>query len=116
VMDQKTLDSYRAKETETEAAVSVPDPVVLEPADKVRIDIRRLKDVFEDAETDAQRKEITEAMLRKSRLLFGQPAAVTRGGVERAEKIAPKVGRNDPCACGSGKKFKRCCLRWLGRV
>lgn len=20
-----------------------------------------------------------------------------------------KVGRNDPCACGSGKKFKKCC-------
>ncbi len=22
---------------------------------------------------------------------------------------APKVGRNDPCTCGSGKKFKKCC-------
>ena len=22
----------------------------------------------------------------------------------------PKVGRNEPCPCGSGKKFKRCCL------
>jgi len=21
-----------------------------------------------------------------------------------------KVGRNEPCPCGSGKKFKRCCL------
>jgi len=21
----------------------------------------------------------------------------------------PKVGRNDPCPCGSGKKYKRCC-------
>lgn len=21
------------------------------------------------------------------------------------------VGRNEPCPCGSGKKFKRCCLR-----
>ena len=20
-----------------------------------------------------------------------------------------KVGRNDPCVCGSGKKFKKCC-------
>lgn len=25
--------------------------------------------------------------------------------------IIPKVGRNDPCSCGSGKKFKRCCGR-----
>ena len=22
----------------------------------------------------------------------------------------PKVGRNDPCLCGSGKKYKKCCL------
>jgi preprotein translocase subunit SecA len=24
--------------------------------------------------------------------------------------IGPKVGRNDPCPCGSGKKYKKCCL------
>lgn len=23
----------------------------------------------------------------------------------------PKLGRNDPCSCGSGKKFKKCCGR-----
>jgi uncharacterized protein YecA (UPF0149 family) len=22
---------------------------------------------------------------------------------------SPKVGRNDPCPCGSGKKYKKCC-------
>ncbi|HJS76234.1 MAG TPA: SEC-C metal-binding domain-containing protein [Burkholderiales bacterium] len=25
-------------------------------------------------------------------------------------KAAPKIGRNDPCPCGSGQKYKRCCL------
>ena len=25
------------------------------------------------------------------------------------EREEPKVGRNDPCPCGSGKKFKKCC-------
>ncbi len=25
------------------------------------------------------------------------------------QRNAPKVGRNDPCPCGSGKKYKRCC-------
>jgi hypothetical protein len=24
-------------------------------------------------------------------------------------RSAPETGRNDPCACGSGKKHKRCC-------
>jgi len=26
------------------------------------------------------------------------------------QRKAPKVSRNDPCPCGSGKKFKKCCL------
>jgi preprotein translocase subunit SecA len=25
-------------------------------------------------------------------------------------RAAPKVGRNDPCPCGSGKKYKKCCM------
>jgi SWIM/SEC-C metal-binding protein len=24
-------------------------------------------------------------------------------------RVAPKVGRNEPCPCGSGAKFKKCC-------
>lgn len=27
------------------------------------------------------------------------------------KREAPKVGRNDPCPCGSGKKYKSCCLK-----
>ena len=26
-------------------------------------------------------------------------------------RSAPKIGRNEPCSCGSGKKFKQCCGR-----
>jgi len=25
-------------------------------------------------------------------------------------RVGPKIGRNDPCSCGSGKKYKKCCL------
>ena len=30
---------------------------------------------------------------------------------EKAKPVrsGPKVGRNDPCPCGSGKKYKHCC-------
>jgi uncharacterized protein len=28
--------------------------------------------------------------------------------VETVKRDTPKVGRNDPCPCGSGKKFKHC--------
>jgi len=28
-------------------------------------------------------------------------------------RTSPKVGRNDPCICGNGKKFKKCCGKSL---
>jgi uncharacterized protein YecA (UPF0149 family) len=28
-----------------------------------------------------------------------------------AKNIFGKVGRNEPCPCGSGKKYKKCCLQ-----
>ena len=33
------------------------------------------------------------------------------GGVQQPRRVsaAQKVGRNDPCPCGSGKKYKACC-------
>ncbi|MBP7206180.1 MAG: SEC-C domain-containing protein, partial [Candidatus Cloacimonetes bacterium] len=34
------------------------------------------------------------------------------GGKPRPVHVAAKVGRNDPCPCGSGKKYKNCCGRF----
>jgi len=31
--------------------------------------------------------------------------------IEPVRRETPRVGRNDPCPCGSGKKFKKCCMR-----
>ena len=33
-----------------------------------------------------------------------------RGPVAPIRNEGPKIGRNDPCPCGSGKKYKNCCL------
>ena len=32
-----------------------------------------------------------------------------RAAKAEKEKMFKNVGRNDPCPCGSGKKFKKCC-------
>jgi preprotein translocase subunit SecA len=46
---------------------------------------------------------------KEQKLLFsGGDEAVVNKPVKREEN---KVGRNDPCPCGSGKKFKKCCGR-----
>ncbi|EGF31204.1 hypothetical protein IMCC9480_177 [Oxalobacteraceae bacterium IMCC9480] len=36
-------------------------------------------------------------------------APIRTSGVETVQRDSPKVGRNDDCPCGSGKKFKKCC-------
>ena len=45
--------------------------------------------------------EGTDEVSRRAGRLAGKGTTVVNGG--------PKVGRNDPCPCGSGKKYKRCC-------
>jgi preprotein translocase subunit SecA len=37
-------------------------------------------------------------------------AAATASSTAAPRHAGQKVGRNDPCPCGSGKKYKRCCL------
>lgn len=38
----------------------------------------------------------------KDGLIHGAPG-------QTVKRVEPKIGRNDPCSCGSGKKFKKCC-------
>ncbi|HKZ51031.1 MAG TPA: preprotein translocase subunit SecA, partial [Dehalococcoidia bacterium] len=38
----------------------------------------------------------------------GSPAAYVRAGQQAQGGRASKVGRNDPCPCGSGRKYKKC--------
>jgi len=42
----------------------------------------------------------------KGKWYFTDGKLVTPGTVRNPN---PKVGRNDPCPCGSGKKYKKCC-------
>ena len=51
---------------------------------------------------------------RNRREAPGRRGASTYAAAQHAPPIRraqAKVGRNDPCPCGSGKKFKKCCLR-----
>ena len=54
-----------------------------------------------------------QAWLEKNKELVtsGKLQALPETGakVETFVKTGPDVGRNDPCPCGSGKKYKKCC-------
>jgi preprotein translocase subunit SecA len=58
----------------------------------------------EDVERMEQKQQQRTAKLAMTH--GGEPAAAQPEVVKRD---APKVGRNDPCVCGSGKKYKKCC-------
>jgi preprotein translocase subunit SecA len=58
------------------------------------------------AEEEARRRaEQSQIFAAASRSAEGVTA---RGGVKTVVRKKAKVGRNDPCPCGSGKKFKKC--------
>jgi uncharacterized protein YecA (UPF0149 family) len=50
-------------------------------------------------------RQLGEAARTAYRAMHGLPAAAPRGSALRPGKI----GRNDPCPCGSGRKYKKCC-------
>ena len=67
---------------------------------------------------EAQRRMEAEAAMRNQRLQHDEvsalsapelePAPQAPAGPQPVMRASPKVGRNDPCPCGSGKKFKAC--------
>lgn len=52
-----------------------------------------------------QQNEAMDALTKT----MGKPGKLT-ALLKQAAKAKVKVGRNDPCPCGSGKKYKKCCL------
>jgi preprotein translocase subunit SecA len=55
--------------------------------------------------------EIEEAFQRKKRRELDQARMAGSGEAQTVQQVVrgDKVGRNDPCPCGSGKKYKKCC-------
>ena len=69
-------------------------------------------------ETSARHDDANEAaqQMQQSEMGKEQSEAIDRSGnakqtVETIRNRDEKIGRNDPCPCGSGKKYKSCCLR-----
>ncbi|NLT67700.1 MAG: preprotein translocase subunit SecA, partial [Acidobacteria bacterium] len=59
-------------------------------------------------EQDARQREREEARRKAQREQNLVYSAGESGPVAPARREVAKVGRNDPCPCGSGKKFKKC--------
>ncbi len=58
----------------------------------------------------------TAEQIKREQVARAQSAALRNAGAPEKQKpivkkLSDKVGRNDPCPCGSGKKYKQCCGR-----
>jgi preprotein translocase subunit SecA len=92
VMEINTeVSSYLAKGT-----LIFSDGTTLEQA-------REMRAISNKTKTNKDREQ-EDLARRKAAMEAGQSAAK----VETIRRQEPKVGRNDPCPCGSGKKYKNC--------
>lgn len=65
-------------------------------------------------ETPLQREELSKQIPGSAAWIYRfwlpyREAILERTTAKTMQKNHPKTGRNDPCPCGSGKKFKKCC-------
>ena len=74
---------------------------------KLLMNLRKQKDLRR-----AETAKITNAALQAINSVDGGQSTLKNPDVNRTVvRDEPKVGRNDPCPCGSGKKYKNCCGR-----
>jgi preprotein translocase subunit SecA len=108
---EQTLDKIRNDVTRVLMNVEVQSA---EQVEKAVPPAARLADVqYQHADFDSQ-AALAGADPEALALAAQTPGAADSGSEEQAgvttvRRGEPKVGRNDPCPCGSGKKFKQCC-------
>lgn len=67
---------------------------------------------YENPIAPGQREDLIVGMIAGVKQLydgFKNDRSSMKGSNMFSRSTVPKVGRNDPCPCGSGKKFKKCC-------
>lgn len=82
------------------------------PADDSRLGLRQLEDRMAKLAEGLEEEEhqIVHSAFDLRLEMAGKKTRFTASDDhEHAPSAFPKVGRNDPCPCGSGKKFKKCC-------
>lgn len=63
---------------------------------------------YKNSEGPDAHHELSEFKKRKGVWYF---SAGKNPEVQPFQRVEPKIGRNDPCSCGSGEKYKKCCGR-----
>jgi preprotein translocase subunit SecA len=132
VIDQKWKEHLREMDDLKEGiglrAYGQKDPLIEYKGEAFKLFVSLLGDIrndvvsfafkfFPHAPDEVQRRRspvsrITESKLSTTNIGLSsgarQPQPQQQGGKMQPVQIGEKVGRNDPCPCGSGKKYKNC--------
>lgn len=129
VVDQKWIDQLRAMEGLREGiglrAYGQRDPLLEYQKEGYELFQNMIQNIEKDTVSYLYRVTVSKQKgvgstkdgqgasgpVRVIRLSGPQSQDTTEGGQPRSAplKSGKKVGRNDPCPCGSGKKYKNCC-------
>jgi hypothetical protein len=106
--DRASPGTFAAVLTETMPRLVLPDEAREQVPEVIASFFEYLRDdgrLAEGAEWAAQVRVIGRSY--RERL---KPGGGVKGVTIRKAANASPIGRNDPCPCGSGKKYKKCCL------
>ena len=76
--------------------------------DNILNNIRNVQEIADNL-LDYITKMNDATMLKRVEELQERIDAMKETRVEQVIRKGPKIHRNDPCPCGSGKKYKKCC-------
>ena len=110
-VDTKWIDHIDAMDQLREGislrAYGQKDPVQAYQIEGYDMFLELVKNIKEDTVRFIYRVNISNLPQREK---VAEPVATNQeGGVRKPVVKEDKIGRNDPCPCGSGKKYKKCC-------
>ena len=117
VISLQILDNYWMEEINTMAHLregiylrgyGQEDPLRAYSIEGYNLFDKMLQNVDRDVTVSLLKSEIRQNIERKEKkekLITNDP---DKGDKKQPKKVGKKIGRNDPCPCGSGKKYKQC--------
>ncbi|MEG2087412.1 MAG: preprotein translocase subunit SecA [Angelakisella sp.] len=114
-VDSKWMDHIDAME-ELKRGIGLRSIGQRDPVIEYRMEGFEMFEQMTDAIKEDTVKQLLTVQLRHNEEVKREQVAkpTTTSGTDGSEarrpvRVANKVGRNDPCPCGSGKKYKKCC-------
>jgi preprotein translocase subunit SecA len=114
VVDKKWMDHIDAMDQLRQGiglrAYGHRDPVIEYQIEGYEMFEEMIRSIQEETISLLYHVRVQQNMPRRERV--AEPINATHGEAVRKPIVkGEKVGRNDPCPCGSGKKYKKCCGR-----